>query len=281
MAKALIPGDSQQDSPGKGVTTARIALGIEYDGSAYSGWQSQLNPHLQTVQECVESALSQVADHPVKVLCAGRTDAGVHASGQVIHFDTTALRPLKAWILGGNSNLARTIAVRWACKVSHDFHARFSATSRRYRYLISNTSVRPAMYSHFLTHHRRPLAIGSMYEAAQMLLGENDFSSFRAAGCQSRTAMRNITEVTVSRCGELVTIEIEANAFLLHMVRNIVGTLLEIGQGDQPPAWMGQLLSLRDRNRAAPTAPAQGLSLIQVRYPEVFAIPSSLSATLP
>jgi tRNA pseudouridine38-40 synthase len=259
----------------------RIALGIEYDGSVYSGWQSQLNPHLQTVQESVESALSKVADHPVAVLCAGRTDAGVHASGQVIHFDTTATRQLKAWVLGGNSNLARTIAVRWACKVPDDFHARFSATSRRYRYLISNTSVRPAMYSQFLTHHHLPLEAGAMHRAAQLLLGENDFSSFRAAGCQSRTAMRNVSEVSVSRSGGLITIEIEANAFLLHMVRNIVGTLLEIGQGDKPPAWMGELLALRDRTRAAPTASPQGLSLIQVRYPEAFGIPSSPSTTLP
>ncbi len=281
MAKALIPGVAQKDSLGAGTGTDRIALGIEYDGSAYSGWQSQLNPRLSTVQESVETALSKVADHPVTVLCAGRTDAGVHASGQVIHFDTTAVRPLKAWIHGSNSNLARTIAVRWACKVSHDFHARFSATSRRYRYLISNTSVRPAMYSQFLTHHHAPLDAADMHAAAQMLLGENDFSSFRAAGCQSRTAMRNISEVTVGRSGDLLTIEIEANAFLLHMVRNIVGSLLEIGQGHKPAAWMGELLALRDRTRAAPTAAAQGLSLIQVRYPEVFGIPANLPRALP
>ncbi len=259
----------------------RIALGIEYDGSAYSGWQSQLNPHLQTVQENVESALSKVADHKVSVLCAGRTDAGVHASGQVIHFDTVAARPLKAWIHGSNSMLARTIAVRWACKVTGDFHARFSATSRRYRYLISNTSVRPAMYSQFLTHHHMPLDADIMHRAAQLLLGENDFSSFRAAGCQSRTPMRNVREVSVQRSGALITIEIEANAFLLHMVRNIVGTLLEIGQGNQRVEWMAQLLALRDRTQAAPTAPAQGLSLIRVRYPEVFGIPAWMPNTLP
>ena len=258
----------------------RIALGIEYDGSAYSGWQSQLNPHLQTVQENVENALSKVADHEVSVLCAGRTDAGVHASGQVIHFDTTAARPLKAWIYGSNSTLARTIAVRWACSVPGDFHARFSATSRRYRYLVSNTPVRPAMYSQFLTHHHAPLDVDAMHRAAQLLLGENDFSSFRAAGCQSRTAQRNVSEIMVQRSGALVTVEIEANAFLLHMVRNIVGTLLEIGQGDQRVEWMGQLLALRDRTRAAPTAPAQGLSLIRVRYPEVFGIPAVIPFAL-
>ena len=258
----------------------RIALGIEYDGSGYSGWQSQLSPHLQTVQETLESSLSKVADHPVSVLCAGRTDAGVHASGQVIHFDTNAARPLKAWVQGGNSNLPHTIAVRWARQVPADFHARFSAQSRRYRYLISNTPVRPAMYSLFLTHHHQPLAADVMHQAAQLLLGENDFTSFRAAGCQSRTAMRKVTRITVSRSGALVTVEIEANAFLLHMVRNIVGSLLEIGQGDKPVQWMGDLLALRDRTQAAPTAPAQGLSLIEVRYPEVFGIPRNQPDTL-
>jgi tRNA pseudouridine38-40 synthase len=252
----------------------RIALGIEYDGSAFSGWQSQLNPHLQTVQENLEQALSCVADHPVTVLCAGRTDAGVHASGQVVHFDTLATRPLKAWVHGTNSNLPARVVVRWAKEVPGDFHARFSATSRRYRYLISNTAVRPAMYTQFVTHHHQPLDAEAMHAAGQYLLGENDFSSFRAAGCQSRTAMRHVTEVRVRRSEELVIVDIEANAFLLHMVRNIVGTLFEIGEGRKPPQWAGDLLGLRDRTQAAPTAPPNGLSLVGVRYPEAFAIPA-------
>ncbi|HTR00375.1 MAG TPA: tRNA pseudouridine(38-40) synthase TruA [Candidatus Acidoferrum sp.] len=259
----------------------RIALGVEYDGSAYSGWQTQLNPRFDTVQESLEAALSKVADHPVTVLCAGRTDAGVHASGQVVHFDTAAARPLKAWVQGTNSNLAASIAVRWARPVPAEFHARFSALSRRYSYLICNSPVRPAMYSHFLTHHYQSLDVERMQIAAQALLGENDFSSFRAAGCQSRTAMRCVTEIGVQRKGDLVTVEIEANAFLLHMVRNIVGTLMEIGQGDRPVEWAAELLALRDRTRAAPTASAQGLSLIQVRYPDHFGLPLANPRCLP
>lgn len=253
----------------------RFALGIEYDGSAYHGWQSQLDPHRPTVQENLEAALSKVADHPVTVLCAGRTDAGVHASGQVVHFDTQSTRPLKAWVQGTNANLAPTIAVRWARAVPPEFHARFTAQSRRYRYVICNTPVRPAMYASYLTHHFQPLDAGKMHVAAQALLGENDFTSFRAAGCQSKTAMRHLSEISVQRQGELVSVEVEGNAFLLHMVRNIVGTLLEIGQGDRPVAWMGELLALRDRTRAAPTAAPHGLSLIAVRYPSRFELPES------
>lgn len=252
----------------------RIALGIEYDGSAFNGWQAQLNPQLRTVQEGLQKALSRVADHPVLVHCAGRTDTGVHASGQVVHFDTLAVRPLKAWVLGTNANLDPHIAVRWATEVPAEFHARFSAFRRRYRYLISNTPLRPALYGHFLTHHRQPLDAAAMHTAGQYLLGENDFTSFRGASCQSRTAMRNITELSVRRHDDLVIVEIEANAFLLHMVRNIVGTLFEIGEGRRPPAWAGQLLAIKDRTQAAPTAPPQGLSLIRVSYPERFALPA-------
>ena len=255
------------------ITPHRIALGIEYDGSAFSGWQSQLNPHLRTVQETLEQALSRVANAPVTVVCAGRTDAGVHASGQVVHFETTAMRPLKAWLHGTNSNMDRHIAVRWAHPVPDDFHARFSACSRRYRYLITNTTIRPALYRDFLMHCHTLLDAGLMHEAGQHLLGERDFSSFRAAGCQSRTAMRNVSELSVKRQGDLIVVEIEANAFLLHMVRNIVGTLLQIGRGDKPSGWAGELLALKDRTKAAPTAAAQGLSLIAVRYPAGYGIP--------
>lgn len=251
----------------------RVALGVEYDGSGFSGWQTQLDPHLSTVQETLEKALSQVADQPITVLCAGRTDAGVHASGQVVHFDTTAERPLKAWVLGANALLPKSLAVQWAQAVPADFHARFSAQSRRYRYLIANTPVRPAMHACFLTHHVRALDADAMHAAGQLLLGERDFSSYRAAACQSRTPMRCITELTVQRQGSTVSVEIEANAFLLHMVRNIVGTLLEIGEGRKPPAWAGELLALRDRTKAAPTAPAAGLALIAVRYPDRYALP--------
>jgi tRNA pseudouridine38-40 synthase len=253
----------------------RVALGIEYDGSGYSGWQTQLAPPLATVQQTLEQALTRIADHPVNVACAGRTDAGVHASGQVVHFDTTAERPLKAWIQGSNSLLPSSLVVRWAQVVAGDFHARFSATGRRYRYVIANTPVRPALQAHFLTHHARPLDAAVMHEAGQLLLGERDFSSFRAAGCQSRSPMRHVTELVVSRQGDRVQIDIEANAFLLHMVRNIVGTLFEIGEGRKPVGWVAELLALRDRTRAAPTAPAAGLTLVAVRYPERFGLPVS------
>lgn len=258
----------------------RIALGIEYDGSAFSGWQTQLNPHLRTVQESLEQALSAVADHAVTVYCAGRTDTGVHASGQVVHFDTPAERPLKAWVLGGNSNLLPQIAVQWAQQVPSDFHARFSALSRRYRYVICNSPVRPALHHQFLTHHRYPLDAEAMHAAGQHLLGEHDFTSFRAMACQSRTPMRNVTELLVRRAGEYVVVEIEANAFLLHMVRNIVGTLLEVGEGKRPSQWAAELLAFRDRTLAAPTAPPNGLSLIRVRYPAELGFPDPRSVLI-
>jgi tRNA pseudouridine38-40 synthase len=251
----------------------RIALGIEYDGSAFSGWQTQLSPRLRTVQESLEQALSSVADHPVTVHCAGRTDAGVHASGQVVHFDARVERPLKAWVLGGNGLLPSQIAVQWAQVVPADFHARFSALSRRYRYLICNSPVKPALYHHFLTHHRYPLDAELMHAAGQHLLGEQDFTSFRAVACQSRTPMRNVMQLNVRREGQYVAVEIEANAFLLHMVRNIVGALLEVGEGRKPVSWTAELLALRDRTKAAPTAAPNGLSLIRVRYPSALGFP--------
>lgn len=259
---------------------SRIALGIEYDGSVFSGWQTQLNPHLRTVQECVEKALSSIADHPVTVFCAGRTDAGVHARGQVIHFDVKVERPLKAWVLGANAQLPPQIAVQWAQRVPEDFHARFSALSRRYRYVILNAPVRSALYSQFVTHHRYPLDADAMHAAGQHLLGERDFTSFRAMACQSRTPMRNVTELTVHKVGQHVVIEIEANAFLLHMVRNIVGVLLEIGEGKKPLQWTSELLALKDRTRAAPTAPPSGLSLIRVRYAPELNFPTSSEVVL-
>lgn len=263
------------------VACSRIALGVEYDGSVFNGWQTQLNPHLRTVQETLEQALSRIAAAPVTVICAGRTDAGVHASGQVVHFDTAVARPLKAWLHGTNTHLGSHVCVRWAHAVPADFHARFSAQSRRYRYLISNAPVRPALYGSFVTHHHAPLDADRMHKAGQALLGEQDFTSFRATGCQSRTPMRNVTSLSVQRRGDLVVVDIEANAFLLHMVRNIVGTLLVIGQGDRPPGWAGELLALRDRTQAAPTAAPQGLCLVAVRYPLVYAMPATASPIWP
>lgn len=259
-------------------TLTRIALGVEYDGSAFRGWQAQLNPALPTVQETLERALARIANHPLRVHCAGRTDTGVHASGQVVHFETPGARPLKAWTLGANSILPAQVAVRWAQVVPADFHARFSAQSRRYRYCISNDSLRPAMLAAFVTPWHRPLDADAMHAAGQYLLGERDFSAYRAMGCQSRTPMRNVSELTVRRLGSLVIIEIEANAFLLHMVRNITGVLLKIGEGLRPPAWAGEVLAGRDRSAAAVTAPPTGLSLIKVRYPDRFELPARPSA---
>lgn len=259
----------------------RIALGVEYDGSAFHGWQTQLDPALATVQESLEQALSQVAAQRVTVNCAGRTDTGVHAAGQVVHFETTSQRQLKAWVLGANSALLkakRRIAVRWAHAVPDDFHARFSALSRRYRYTVCDDPVRPAMLADFVTGHQQRLDAEAMHAAGQYLLGELDFSSYRAASCQSRTPMRCVTELTVRRHGHLVVMDIEANAFLLHMVRNIMGTLLVIGEGRQAPEWAKQLLDARDRTLAPKTAPPTGLSLVKVRYPARFGLPESSSA---
>lgn len=254
-------------------TTRRIALCVEYNGAAFRGWQAQLNQNHPTVQEALERVLSGVAAHPLRVNCAGRTDAGVHATWQVVHFDTTAERPLKAWVRGANARLPRQIAVRWAQEVDPEFHARFSATSRRYRYVIHNQPARAARLTELVASHHAPLDAERMHEAGQYLIGEKDFSAFRGAACQSRTPMRNVTELTVRRHGSYVFLEIEANAFLLHMVRNIVGVMLWIGDGRREPIFMKELLEGRDRTKAAPTAPPEGLTLIGVRYPAHFGLP--------
>lgn len=250
----------------------RIALGIEYDGSAYYGWQRQRE--VNSVQECVETALSKIADHPVEVFCAGRTDAGVHATGQVVHFNLQSERGMAAWTLGMNANLPKDIAVRWAKEVPDEFHARFSATARQYRYIIYNAPYRGAILGRGVSHYHRPLDEKLMHQAAQSLLGEQDFTSFRAVQCQSRTPFRNVHHVKVTRQGDYVTIDIKANAFLHHMVRNIAGTLVEIGQGDRPVEWVAELLALKDRTKAAATGKAQGLYLVAVDYPEQYQIPN-------
>ncbi len=249
----------------------RIALGIEYDGAQHFGWQRQRE--VPSVQEHLEKALSTVANTPIEVQCAGRTDAGVHATGQVVHFDFDAERPLKAWTMGVNANLPSSIAVKWCCYVPDDFNARFSATGRRYRYVIYNHKMRPAILEKGITHVHRPLNEALMHEAAQALLGEQDFSAFRAALCQSKTPFRNVTNVTVSRYGAFVVVDISANAFLHHMVRNIVGSLVEVGSGHQPVDWIATLLAGRDRTQSAATAKPNGLYLVKVDYPETFGLP--------
>lgn len=251
----------------------KIALGIEYDGSRYFGWQRQDN--VDSVQQQLETALSKVANAPIEVFCAGRTDAGVHGTGQVVHFDTEVRRPMQSWCFGTNFHLPPDIAVKWAVEVADDFHARFSATARRYRYIIYNHRLRSALMPKGVAHYYHPLDHEKMHQAGQFLLGENDFTSFRAAKCQSHTPWRNIHHLNVSRQGDYVVVDIQANAFVHHMVRNIVGSLLEVGQGNQVPEWVGWLLEQKDRTLAAATAKAEGLYLVEVHYPAHFAIPKT------
>lgn len=254
-------------------TTRRLAVGLEYDGTRYAGWQQQ--PGLATIQESLQRALSAVADHAVVVTGAGRTDAGVHAVAQVAHFDTTAERPLRGWVLGANSQLPADIAVHWAAEVDPSFHARHAALGRSYRYLVLQRATRPAILRDRACWVRMPLDAPSMERAAQALVGEHDFSSFRAVECQSATAMRRIDSISVRAEGPVVTVEVTANAFLHHMVRNIVGTLIEVGSGERNPESVAATLAARDRTQAGVTAPAAGLYLWRVRYPDAFRLPEA------
>ncbi|NOZ51767.1 MAG: tRNA pseudouridine(38-40) synthase TruA [Gammaproteobacteria bacterium] len=249
----------------------RVALGIEYDGHDFHGWQWQLNA--VTVQAVVEEALGVVANHPVRVTCAGRTDTGVHALGQVVHFEAQTQRSERSWVFGCNANLPDSVAVTWARKVEDRFHARFSAKRRRYRYVILNRAVRPTMLVHRVAWEYRPLMVEYMQQAAMSLIGEHDFSAYRAAGCQSKTPVREIYRIDVQRKNELVLLDIEANAFLHHMVRNIAGVLMAIGAGEQSVAWAEQVLQSRDRRAGGVTAPPYGLYLVDVDYPPDFNLP--------
>lgn len=252
----------------------RIALGIEYDGTDFFGWQRLTEG--PSVQARLEQALSKVAAQPVLISCAGRTDAGVHGRCQVVHFDTDAQRDMRSWVLGASSNLPTSVAVLWAQPVLDSFHARFSARSRRYRYHILNRPVRAALDARYVTWERLPLDASRMHAAAQSLLGAHDFSAFRALSCQAPHPRRTMLEVEVRREGEHVIVEIEANAFLHHMVRNIVGSLLMIGRGEMPIEWMGELLAGCDRQVAGPTAPASGLTFIGPRYEPHWGLPTEV-----
>jgi tRNA pseudouridine38-40 synthase len=251
----------------------RIALGIEYDGSAYCGWQTQASG--RAVQAAVDDALSRIADEPISVQCAGRTDAGVHACCQVVHFDTKAERAPRAWSLGTNSHLPRDVAVRWAHPVADDFHARFSAESRVYAYVISNRPTRPGLWHGRVSWHYRPLDVQRMNEAASSLLGEHDFSAFRAAGCQAKHPVRRLLRLDLMRRHDCVVLTIEANAFLQHMVRNIAGVLMEIGAGAREPAWAREVLEGRDRRLGGVTAAPGGLYFLAARYPQRFGLPAT------
>ena len=252
----------------------RIALGIQYDGSRYHGWQYQ--EEVTTVQQLVEQALTCVGNQVITVTCAGRTDAWVHATGQVVHFDTDADRSEHAWVFGANSNLPADIAVQWAKEVPRDFHARYSALSRTYRYIICNQPIRPGVLQKTVTWCYKPITIERMQQAAQYFLGEHDFSAFRGSGCQAQHAVRCIHELTIRQLTPtLIVIEVTANAFLLHMVRNIVGVLVAIGQGDQDPAWALAVLNSRDRKAAGVTSRPNGLYLVKVDYPAHFNLPKT------
>lgn len=251
----------------------RIALGIEYDGRGFSGWQTQRHG-VRTVQRVVESAVAAVAAEPAALVCAGRTDAGVHGIGQVVHFDTTAERTPRNWLLGINANLPDDVNVTWAQPVADAFHARFCATGRAYRYLILNRTPRSSLLAGRATWVHRPLDAESMHAAGQALLGTHDFSSYRALACQAKSPVRELRQLTVRRHADLIELNLSANAFLHHMVRNIAGVLLAIGRGDRPVTWAAEVLELRDRALGGVTAPPDGLYFARVDYPAEFAIPA-------
>ena len=251
----------------------RIALGIEYDGSRFCGWQTQTA--VCGVQDALQRALAVIAGHPVEVVAAGRTDAGVHATLQVVHFDTAAQRPDSAWVRGVNSFLPDSVVVLWAQPVNAGFHARFSAQTRSYRYLLLNHPVRPAIAAGRIGWFHAPLALAPMQAAAQLLVGTHDFSAFRAAECQAKSPIRTLHSLSVKQTGHRFSFDLSANAFLHHMVRNIVGALVYVGKGKYPPEWVGELLAQRDRSRAAPTFAADGLYLNAVRYAPEWGLPDT------
>ena len=249
----------------------RIALGVEYSGKEYYGWQRQdISP---TVQEVVENALSEVADETINVTCAGRTDTGVHALQQVVHFETSSQRETKAWLLGTNTKLPKDVAITWALNVDDEFHARFSAERRTYQYLILNRRARPAVFNGLITWEYQPLDFDRMKEASRHLLGENDFTSFRASSCQAKSPIRTIHELTIKKQGDWFLMTVCANAFLHHMVRNIAGVLIAVAKGKEDISWVKEVLEARDRTVAGVTAPPHGLYLTDIKYPEKYIIP--------
>ena len=249
-----------------------VACGVEYDGAGFSGWQAQ--PHAPSVQAVVEAALSKVADHPVRLCCAGRTDAGVHATHQVVHFATTAARRESSWLLGTNANLPNDVTLTWVREVGDDFHARFSAEARSYRYVILTREVPSALLRKRVTWVHESLDAERMQAGARYLHGEHDFSSYWATACQAKSPVRTVHRLDISRHGDFIYLDIQANAFLHHMVRNIAGVLMAIGRGEQEPVWAGEILEHRDRARGGVTAPSGGLYLVGVQYPTRFGLPA-------
>lgn len=253
------------------MTAQRFAAGLEYDGSGFFGWQTQ--SHARSVQQVLNAAIGTVANEPISTAAAGRTDSGVHACGQVVHFDSIARRPLRSWLLGINSNLPADVAVQWIRAVPPDFHARYSALARTYRYVILHREVRSPLERSRAWCCRGSLAPERMAVAGASLIGEHDFSAFRGAGCQARSPVRRIERLVVLTAGDYVHVEVRASGFLYHMVRNVVGALVRIGMGDAEPGWMAELLAGRDRRLGAPTAPPEGLYLADVHYPDELALP--------
>ena len=256
----------------------KIALGVSYDGSLFCGWQSQ--PSACGVQDALESALQSVAQHEVRVHAAGRTDTGVHGLGQVVHFETNAKRPLSAWVRGVNAHLPATVRVEWAHAVDDDFHARFSAFSRSYQYLLYNAPVASALMANKAGWFHLPLDYAAMAEAASYLVGEHDFTAFRAAECQAKTAIRNLSQAEVVQSGRFFVFNFSANAFLQHQVRNMVGALIYIGKGKYPPAYMQQLLQNKDRTLSPPTFSPNGLYLTDVGYDAKWGLPKNIQPGL-
>lgn len=252
----------------------RIALGIEYKGTDYHGFQVQPNG-VKTVQQALEKALSRIADEPISLVCAGRTDAGVHATNQVIHFDTLAVRPEKAWLRGTRPHLPDSVSVRWVKEVVPQFHARFSAHNRTYRYLLTDARTPSGLLHDQITWSSRPLSVELMRAAAAYLVGQHDFTSFRATQCQAKSPVRRIEYLHIVRRGDLIVLEVQANAFLHHMVRNIVGVLMAVGAGDKPPEWVADVLAARDRSAGGVTAKPFGLYLVGVEYPAAFELPKA------
>jgi len=250
----------------------RIALGVEYDGSSFNGWQSQ--PQQRTIQGVLEKAISRVADQSITVNAAGRTDAGVHALNQVVHFDTNAQRATRSWMLGINTNLPNDVAVNWAQPVTDDFHARFSAEQRQYRYLLLNRPSRSAIQYQRMWWFYNSLDIDKMQQAADFLVGQHDFSALRASECQAKSPIKTIDAIRISRRDDCIAVDVIARSFLHHMVRNIMGVLTVVGEGKQPVEWVSEVLASKERAKAGVTAPPQGLYLTDVRYPAEYSLPA-------
>jgi tRNA pseudouridine38-40 synthase len=250
----------------------RIAIGVDFNGRNFRGWQIQQDG-MRTVQESLEQAIASVANHPVTLHGAGRTDAGVHGAGMIAHFDTTSVRPNRSWVRGVNTHLPDDIALRWVCPVSDEFHARFKAVARRYRYVIYNHPIRSSLLSGMVTWHHYPLDLERMQAAARYLVGEHDFTSFRAMACQAPHPRRHVHFVELTQRGPLIVLDIQGNGFLHHMVRNIAGVLMAIGQGKAEPLWAQEVLEARDRTLGGVTAPSDGLYFVDVHYPEEFVLP--------